>query len=224
MSEAICVCSSIGADPSVLRFCDFGDHHKYWLGDRELPSVTTIIRETMGSSYNMDDPRIATNVENARIRGILVDRYFAEYLTTGTVRLAVGERQDVKDLLGMLCDWWCKHPEFYEQEWECQVKLHDGHIAGTCDLLSPAMCLELKVVYEVQATYGIQLGGYIELNDIQLARHGIGLLGQHWRDIGVILVNKRNVRWVPYEADQCVADWKRTKAMWQMKNRLKEKR
>src|SRR5262245_18955913 len=70
-----CTCQTIGA-PKELRRCE--EHHRYWLGDRQLDSVSKVIHTLLPTDFSAVPPLV---LECARLRGIIVDTYFSEWLT-----------------------------------------------------------------------------------------------------------------------------------------------
>ncbi len=194
-----CCCASIGAPPEI-RFC--ADHHRYFLGDKELASVSRVIRECwpIKKSFEYADPAV---LEHARERGIRVDRYFEQYLKTGSIRIPNGEWMDVIELTQGLVKWW--NMQTFPSV-RTQVIVHDNDVAGTVDLLFPDRVVDLKCVSAIDPTYALQLGAYTDLA-------GLGA------NPGMIHANSKGIKLIEFNVLQCVEDWRTCKAMWQMVNR-----
>jgi len=193
MSEELCCCDTIGHAADTVRLCP--SHHRYFWGDRELLAVSKILYELIPGTYDGVDPDV---VENAKIRGIAVDKHFSEALRTGTVTIAPGEREDVKERLGRLIQWW-NHNEFELIDVQKTVFSIEDGVAGTMDLKAKRQdqiwILDLKVVYGLTPRYGLQLGGYAAYDDVVDA-------------VGIIHVDKRSVRLVPYSIEKCRQQWR----------------
>lgn len=135
-------------------------HHKYWYGGRELASVSSVIR-TVYNKKTWDGVDEAV-VENARIRGSLVDDYFSEYLRTGFVDIPEGERMDVLDRVIIAHKLFKKH--FGDIAAIPQVivfSLEDG-VAGTVDIDCDDLAIDLKATYSPEPSWILQLGAYIK--------------------------------------------------------------
>jgi len=206
--QSTCSCGSIGA--SGIRLCE--DHHRYWLGDKELASVTKVLKSTwpLKPDFSAADPH---TLEHARERGVRVDKYVSEYLRSGRLRVPAGEWEEVVQLVQSFCLWWKQDAPV-----KVQQILHDDEIAGTCDVLSPQVNVaiwDVKCTYDIEATYPIQLGGYADLYE---KMHGVlpAILG-------VIQIHKRfphpQVR--HYDTMECVRDWRILRETWRMVQRRK---
>lgn len=188
---AICECESIGA-PLQVRYCD--EHHSYFYGDRRLNSVTSIIKFMCPTDYSAVDPVV---LENARTRGVLVDRYFCEYLRSGHLHIDADEREDVKDRLKLLIPWWDRQGFEIHEVQEIVFSKEDG-VAGCLDLRigikSGSAVYDLKVVSSLQKAYGLQLGAYLTYGNADEA--------------GIVHVTKDKCRLVKYDAEKCKRHWK----------------
>ncbi len=204
LAVAPCTCGSIGADPNVVRLAEC--HHRYFKGDKRLASVTTIIRDTwpLKKDFEAADPAV---LEHARERGIRVDRYISAFVTGGGVRIPAGEWQEVVELVQKFVPWWS---EMGKGKAKAQVLLHDDEIAGTCDIVQEHFILDLKTVYNLDATYALQLGAYAELYEKTFGVEPVG--------VGLIHLTKRHAkpRWVPMDLAECRRDWRTLRAMWNM--------
>lgn len=203
-----CVCGSIGA-ASEIRFCSAG-HHRYWFGDKQLTSVSSVIRSTwpLKPDFSAADPAV---LDHARERGIRVDSYFQQYVSSGRIRVPAGEWTDVIELTRLLVNWWDRQT-FSTATWITQKMVHDGDIAGAMDLYSPELnlVLDLKTVSRLEPVYGLQVAAY----------DGIGQLKA---DIGAIHLNKRGVHLVTY-GKQEREDWLALRRMWDVVRRRAPKK
>jgi len=97
-----CTCSSIGAPPTV-RFCS--TCHKYWRGDKELVSVTRLVKTVwpFKPDFSQAQPEV---LENARDRGVVVDALFSAYVNGKLDTIPPGTRTDAIDLFFKLRQWW----------------------------------------------------------------------------------------------------------------------
>ncbi len=138
---------------SHVRLCS--EHHRYFRGAAELASVSKVLKP-----YRPDFSAIPPHVlENARIRGILVDRLFSDYIEGWLDELPV-TREDAAELFLRLKNWWDgKHTVA-----RSQVILADEEIAGTCDVLADDEYIyDLKTISKIAPLYHIQLGAYAQL-------------------------------------------------------------
>ncbi len=190
--ESACLCECIGA-PLAIRFC--AEHHRYHFGDKQLVSVTQVIRTLYPTDYSMVDPAV---LEKARIRGVLVDRYFCEYLKSGRVDVPQEEREDVKERLKILIPWWDNSGfEIYDVQ-QIVFSKNDG-VAGTLDIAvitKQGKCgvLDLKAVSSLQKSYQLQLGAYLSYSGADEA--------------GIVHVTKDKCRLVHYDAETCKRQWR----------------
>ncbi len=170
-----------------MRLCV--SHHRYFLGDQELVSVSKVIRTVLPTDYSGIMPEV---LEHARGRGERVDRYFCEYLRTGTLTIAPGEWADVVSRLSLLIRWFDKSGMTVESIQETVHSKQDG-VAGTMDLRAGGV-VDVKVVSELQPSYALQLGAYAEYGQEDGA--------------GIIHVTAKDCRFVPYDVNQCKAWWR----------------
>src|SRR5262245_46674359 len=103
-----CTCGSIGRPETDVRLCTAGDHHRYWAGDRELVSVSHVIKSVWPYKPNFTNakPHVLANALN---RGIAVDRLFAKYLAGELPFIPAGTRTDAVRLFLRLKRWWWDH-------------------------------------------------------------------------------------------------------------------
>ena len=203
MSAALvsCRCGSIG-NVDGIRFC--AGHHRYWLNDRELSSVGKVIKTVFPTSYDGADPAV---LENARVRGVLVDQYFCQYLQLKPgEEFSVGtERQDVKDRLKALIPWWERSELEVIATQEIVYSEADG-IAGALDIRCSdgisEHVIDLKCVSELKPAYALQLGAYLTYSNADC--------------VGILHSTAKGVKLVSYDADRCrwwwqhAVDWYRT--------------
>lgn len=220
MSTAVstCCCGSVGAEKRI-RFCP--DHHRYFLGDKELASVSKVLRvlpQGMCSScgwpiYSNHVPGcdVRANIDHARERGIRVDRYAQEFIRSGRCRVPAGEWTEVRELLKKLIPWL---EAGGLTKARTQVIVHDEEIAGTMDFVLEHFIQDLKCTYDVDKAYRLQLGAYADLYQKTFGVEPVG--------VGVIHVTARYAqpRWNPFNLHECREDWQTVKAMWRLSKRL----
>jgi len=200
---AACACDSIGA-PKEIRRCD--EHHRYWLGDKRLDSVSHVIKTLIASDYSGVDPAV---LETARVRGAAIDAYFCEYLQSGTVTVNAGERADVLERLERLISWWDESGLKATAVQQTVYSEADG-IAGTFDLATEDMIIDLKCVSKLMPNYGLQLGAYLCMDKQTFPL----------RDAAILHVTKEKVRLVKYNAKKCRDQWKVAIAWYSMLKQL----
>ncbi len=205
--EAECKCSVWAKDDDQIRFC--AAHHQYFLGAKNLPSVTTIIRQCWPVKKNFEaaDPAVLVH---SRERGIRVDQYISEFVATGNVRIPKGEWREVVELVQKFVSWW--QPTIAAS----QVILHDGEFAGTCDLLIPGdrSIWDIKCVWELDISYELQLGLYGLLYESLYKEPPLAL--------GLIHLTKRynEPRIVPLDVKQVMTNAATLVDMWRLVKRL----
>lgn len=201
-----CCCGSIGA-PADLRQC--ADHHRYWKGDKELISVTKIVKGTwpIKPDFSRAKPEV---LENARDRGIVVDDLFSAYVRGALERIPRGTREDAVQLFFKLRRWWDgrKHTEP-----RSQVMLSDDEVAGTCDVLDGGWIWDLKSTYNIEITYPIQVAAYAELH--------FATFGRHVKGVGIIHVSERfpEPKIIKLELSEVMQDWMTLRTMYQLVQR-----
>lgn len=183
-----CTCGSIGRTDGI-RFCE--PCHRYWLDDRELVSVSKVLRTVYPIDYSGVDPVV---LENARIRGVQVDKYFSTYLKIGTVTTEPNERNDVLDRLERLINWWEQRNWHAVDVQRIVYSLEDG-IAGTFDFGTSDLILDLKNSFKIEPTYSLQIGAYSSYD------------GK--REAGIVHVTKKDVRLVTYDAKKIREQWRK---------------
>lgn len=192
-----CACSAWEPNDNTIRFCD--THHAYYVGIRRLTSVSAVIKRILPTDYSGVPPDV---LETARIRGVAVDSYFSEYLRTGNVTIAAGERQDVLDRLTMLIPWWDKNGWQVMDVQRTVYSEADG-IAGTYDFaVNEETVYDLKCVSALQPSYALQLGAYLTYGGFEIA--------------GIVHVTKDRVRLVKYDAARCRRQWRAIVEAWKV--------
>jgi hypothetical protein len=205
---ATCSCGSIGRED--LRLC--ADHHRYWRGDKELVSVTKIIKSMwpIKPGFSSAPPDV---LEHARERGIRVDRYFSEYLAQGSVRIRAGEWEEVETLIKSLTNWWSEEFHRGPGDTQSQVLLADDSIAGTADVVCCGCIIDLKTTYDIEPFYALQVGAYADLFE--------ATYGCEAEVIGIVHATKRfrQPNYIDLDIDECVKDWRILRDAWFMVQR-----
>jgi hypothetical protein len=196
--------STIATD---LRFD--AETHTYWHGLEQYQSVTSVVRMMLPvkKSWAGVDSRI---IENARERGILIDRYCCELARTGRVETAADERLDVIAGVRAFTEWW------REQEWwreggavvETQKILADpiNGIAGTADLVIPGCIYDIKCTSAIEADVAYQLGAYAYMQSTSHLH-----ISADGPSVAVIHINKKypsGLKVIPLDALDCIYKWR----------------
>lgn len=203
--ESVCNCASIGEDSAKVRFC--AECHRYWRGDKQLTSVTKLIKTLwpIKPDFSKADP---TTLENARLRGIEVDAMFSQYVNGTLTVLRKGEwRQDAVQLFFKVRRWWDAHKH---DNPKAQVILADNEIAGTCDILDGDTIYDVKATYNVENTYHLQLAAYAELHFATFQKPA--------KKLAIIHVTERypEPKIIPVDMMQTLQDWATLRQMWSM--------
>ncbi len=207
----VCTCGSIGADPKTVRLAEC--HHRYFRGDKELVSVSKILRSVW--PIKPDYSAAPTEVlENARLRGIDADTLVSLYVE-GKLREGTLIREDALMLFREFRPWWKKREH---RTVRAQVILADDEVAGTCDLMPDQSIYDLKTTYDIEAYYPLQLGAYGELYK--------SMYGVFPDALGIIHLTKRfnGPRFINLDIEECVRDWKLMRAVWTMAQRRIQQR
>lgn len=180
------------------------ESHVYTRGDKRLTSVSGVIKSIIPTDYSSVDQAV---LENARQRGSECDALFSAYVEGRLDSYPVGTRIDVVDLMDKLIPFW---DALGIRNARAQVILADDEVAGTCDIISPDVILDLKCVSRTSPTYGIQLGAYRELAD-------------GGRDIALIHVNAamKAPKLIELNAGDCLHDWEIIRHAWKVVRRLR---
>jgi hypothetical protein len=217
MAECCCFVwtpESLDKDTKV-RFCE--EHHRYWRDSIELVSVTRMLRWTWPIKPNADEPVDQRVIDNARDRGVIVDRMFSAYV--------IGKldpenlppvREDAIDLFNKLRRWWDAQG-FTEKNTRSQLLLADGTLAGQCDLFNrdqrPTI-LDVKCVYDIDLTYQLQVGGY---GDLASKMEAYGEIER----LVLLHATKRfkEVRVIEVDAKLAMEDWRSLRRMYEVVGR-----
>ncbi len=185
--------------------------HVYRRGKLEYTSVSKVIRTLMPGTYDDVDPVV---LEVARLRGKFVDDYFSEWLKdpSGVVPLSdihemiawrfprdgYKNSKDTANRIERLLEWWQKSGMVAKDVQRIVYSDSDG-IAGTFDLGTDALIIDLKNVSSLQPGYMLQLGAYVS--------YCAG------RDLAILHVTKDKIKLVLYDIDKCMDAWEAA-AVW----------
>ncbi len=202
--EALCDCKLIVTND--IRLC--AKCHSYYRGTRQYTSVSKVIKTLMPDTYSGIDPVV---LETARLRGVFVDQYVSDWLRDPTdiaplddVAAMVaplfprdGEKyaQDVVRRIDRVINWWQRSGLKAEDVQRMVWSDRDG-VAGTFDIGTDAMILDLKNVASLSPSYQLQLGGYLSYDKAETCR-----------DPAVLHVTKDGIRLVEYDANACIEAW-----------------
>jgi hypothetical protein len=134
--------------------------HRYFLGSRELKSVSAIIRTVYSpKSWDGVDPDV---VEKARDRGERVDKYLSAYVGAGNVIIPYGESDDVKERFEIAARLWDQaYPNGIAVHVQHIVYSEEDGIAGTADfLVDGETIVDLKNTYRPEHSWKLQIGAY----------------------------------------------------------------
>lgn len=210
MSTAIslCECETIGA-PQQIRFCR--DHHRYWFGDRRLASFSHVLNTVYPQKREELEKLDPEVLEHARERGIRVDRYACEYVTTGRVEIPAGEWQEVLDRLGIFVEWFEKTKPIVRGVQQIVHDLDDG-IAATKDfdfvLAGTPVIVDLKNTYSPDWTWKAQLGCHG-----RYSKNGADLYALH---INPKLYTKTGYKLIPYSPEECMGIFDAARSWWKV--------
>lgn len=207
VEDQACVCSSIGEDPTKVRFCV--DCHRYWRGDKQLHSVSKVLRLMWPIKPSWDNVNPAV-VENARDRGVETDRLFSLYVIGGLDRIPKGTRKDSVELFFKVRRWWDAHKHGAVRS---QVILADSEIAGMTDVIDDDDLYDLKCTSEVEKTYELQLAAYGELHFATFKRPA--------KSLTIIHATKRYAepKIIKIPMTQALQDWMTLRQAWSMVQR-----
>jgi hypothetical protein len=218
-SQDGCLCES-PARTREIRFCDL--HHKYFMGTDRFDSVSSVIKTCMPPLYDTVDPAV---LENARVRGQLIDKYFSEYVM-GEDLATLDEFQEIIEpffrqdqykkpdqhadncrlRLEALLNWWERHHVTSRVVTQQIVFDEQKKVAGTLDLEMGEAIYDIKVVSKLQPTYKLQLGAYASMRGAS--------------EVGIIHVGSDKVGLVRYPVDACVRDWESCFSWFDTRRRL----
>ena len=160
-----CVCGSIGASKDDVRMClardaNGNEHHRYWRGDKELISVTKLIKAVWPFKPNFTEAPLHV-IANARHRGVVLDQLFSGYLNKSLTGIPIGTRLDSLRLFWRLKRWWSDHK--HSDDVKAQVLVADDDVAGLLDIKDGEHISDLKATYNLEPIYEIQVAAYCTL-------------------------------------------------------------
>ncbi len=211
VEEALaCTCASIGEDPAKVRICT--ECHQYWRGDKQLHSVSRVIKATwpIPMDFSKADPAV---LENARDRGSVTDALLTGYVNGTLDTIPKGTRQDAVQLFFKVRRWWDNHKHDNPR---AQVILADSELAGTCDILDGDTIYDLKATYNVEKTYHLQLAAYAELH--------FATFNEPVKHLNIIHVTERypEPKIIKVDMTSTLQDWATLRQMWSMVKRRTE--
>lgn len=218
----VCECGSIGAE-KVIRLTQC--HHRYFLGDRELISVSKILKAICPTDFSGIDPAV---LANARMKGILCDTYFSEWLM-GEDMWPVRDFErivepyfirdqykgpqehaaDARVRLEMLMEWWARQGFKAKHVQRILLSESDG-IAGQLDVGTEEDIFDVKFVSQLQPAYKLQLGAYLHMDADHFPPRGAAN----------IHVKKDRVELVRYDARKIKTQWRVGLAWYQVKQEI----
>lgn len=204
-----CLCL---APPSPdVTFC--AEHHVYARNGKRLASITSVLKTTWPEKPDFSAAPEGV-IENARERGSEVDALFSRWLTGQLTEIPVNTREDSRDLLLKLTDWW--RDSSYGPA-RAQVILTDDEIAGMVDILPEKAVLDLKTTYDLEPTYRLQVGGYCHLYEAEC--------GELPETCGIIHLTKRfaQPKFIAFDPVSVVSEFRVVLDMWRLTQRLKRK-
>ena len=173
-----------------------------------MSEVIRIVYAT--KSWDGVDPAI---VENARIRGTLVDHYMSTYIRDGSV-IIEGESADVTNRIKVAHYFY--ESLFFAMPAEAQVivySLTDG-VAGTMDVwVDHKIIVDIKSTYSIEHSWVLQLGAYAEYAPIAPERAGIIHISPK--------TYKNGGKWLEYDVERCRRYWRNAVAWWKESQTLK---
>src|SRR5688572_12340556 len=198
-----CTHQTIGADPKAVTFHEC--HHVSKRGDKELDSVTRVVYACFPAKAKFREapPEV---LENARQRGVEVDKLVTAYLRGNLATIPAGTRIDSKELFFKLKPWI----DSALSRAMPQIILADEDIAGTADIVTTdGLILDLKTTYDVtEPHYDLQLGMYANLFEAQF--------GEKPKGISIIHLTERlpAPKIVTLDLKQCQYDAKMIRDVW----------
>lgn len=182
------------------------EHRRYWFGPMRLYGVSTVAGMILPTDWSKIPKAV---LENARDRGETVDRWFMEYLRTGTVVMPDNRLRDREEYLDRLITWWERHQLKASSIQEVVMSEADG-VVGILDLGIQDAIWDLKCTASLSASYRLQLGGY-------------GAYHPSKRVGGIIHVTKKDVRMIGYSHDDCLEKWSKGVTWWKVRRELDPK-
>ncbi len=171
---------------------------------RRLASVSEVISTVYAKkSWDGADPQV---VENARERGVAVDRYLSQYIRDGAVTIE-DESEDITNRVIVA-------HRLYEELFggllaESQVIVYslDDMVAGTLDfLVDNCVIADLKNTYNPERSWTLQLGAYATYAPEPVKRAGIIHISPKVYKTGGI--------WIEYDVEGCKRYWQKAVSWW----------
>ncbi len=205
VEAVICECQTV--QTPEIRLCSIC--HRYWLGSTRLTSVSKVISTVYPTDFSAVPPGV---LETARLRGSFVDSYFSEWLRDPLSVIPLADvpmlvrshfpgdgdkaADDTGARISRLIDWWMASGMTATAVQGIVYKEADK-TAGTFDIATEDLILDLKNVSTLQPGYALQLGGYAHMDSQKFPL----------RDVGIIHVTKDKVKLVKYDTKKCKRQW-----------------
>lgn len=178
---------------------------------KKLASVSSIIKKV----YNAKswDGVAEDVIDNARVRGLIVDKYMSEYINTGVVEMPEGERQDVVDrvvIAHRLLE--ANYGDRIEAQVQHIVYNEDFGIAGTPDFIIDGEVVDLKVTYSPEVDWALQIGAYAFMGGCKKASI-IHVSPSFYKTSG-------GGRLITYDVEQCKRWWFMAREWWEETTRM----
>ena len=171
---------------------------------KKLTSVSNIISTIYSTkSWDKADPEV---VENARERGVAVDRHMSTYVREGTVTVD-GESEDVLNRVIIAHRIYEEHFGGLQAESQKIVFSVEDGIAGTLDFwVDRKIIVDLKNTYSIEKSYILQIGAYAEYCPVAPKRCGVIHVSPK--------VYREGGRWIEYDGDTCRKYWRKAVQWW----------
>lgn len=206
-----------------IRFRDLDHSYTHIPTGKKLTSVSRVISTVYSiKSWDGVKPEI---IENAKLRGIAIDRLLSEYVRERVLSLNPVDPYDEEALdlrLRILTAHRIWEDEFSGLPAEPQLivyNLVDG-IAGTMDFfVDRRVVVDLKNTYSKEpGSWALQIGAYCSYAPAPVERAGI-------IHISPKVYTKDGGRWLEYDVDECRKYWRMAVEWWKETQLMKgEKR
>lgn len=178
----------------------------------KLISVSSVLKRVLVKSWADVDPAV---IENARERGVRVERYATEILRDGGCTIDHDERQDVQDRVAGFYAWYeATKPVFIDT----QIRVSADGVAGTLDFVlninAMIHIVDLKCTASPEADWPIQVGSYSEMYP------------QCHTGTAVLHINPKFAKgyiWRPYDPETVRGQWRAALAWYRVLEALKVK-
>jgi hypothetical protein len=181
------------------------DHsYRHQPTNKKLTSVSAVIGCVYAAkSWDGVPPAV---IENARVRGVAVDRYMSQYVRDREITIE-NETQEVVERTKAAHRIW--EEQFHGLPAQAQVivySLEDG-IAGTLDFyVDNRIVVDLKNTYTKEISWVLQVGAYAEYSGNAERAGVIHISPQVYPKGGV---------WIEYDVQLCRYYWRRAVGWWQ---------